>query len=142
MRNGRRNKFKRNLHGFASYFETENVNFSFVMVVSCFFQREREKEREFVYYHKHKNDGRNVNEVKFIISSNFLIHISITGKCHKITIKEMNSSFFFFSNENERMYFIISFWKIMKRRYCNTYTNEKRICNCLFKLFSYKIFVT
>lgn len=53
-----------------------------------------EKEREFVYYHKHKTDGRNVNEVKFIISSNFLIHISITGKCHKITIKEMN--FFLF----------------------------------------------
>lgn len=54
-----------------------------------------EREREFVYYHKHKTDGRNVNEVKFIISSNFLIHISITGKCHKITIKEMNSSIFF-----------------------------------------------
>lgn len=51
-----------------------------------------EREREFVYYHKHKTDGR--NEVKFIISSNFLIHISITGKCHKITIKEMN--FFLF----------------------------------------------
>lgn len=26
-------------------------------------------DREFVYYHKHKTDGRNINEVKFIISA-------------------------------------------------------------------------